>query len=328
MKNSKLMKTVFLFMIAASLCCCKVDSKDNASQSSSYAADMFSDSEVVKKKALIVISPHPDDESIMAAGTIYRACHDPDTLVQAVYLSSGDAAGGRGKCHETSEEIRRQKIVELRENETRNAWAVLGLDPSYIHFLRYPDKGMVSATKLVKGKRIDTLNTEGTNAIAEITELVQGLVPEGTQNLTIISGSGWDGHPDHRVDYYCAKSAALAVSSNMKIPVTLLSMVVHDEFIIDLGFCCIGDLFWPNKGPAFKYCTLANSRQRPRPPMWDLAFDISDLGSIKSDAIKAHVSQVTGYPPLCMTVLDKEYYRRWMEKKEEVFYKEEFPAAD
>jgi LmbE family N-acetylglucosaminyl deacetylase len=328
MKNSKLMKTVFLFMITASVCCCKVDSKDNASQPSSYTADMLSVSEPPKKEALIVVSPHPDDESIMAAGTIYRACHDPDTYVQAVYLSSGDAAGGKGRCHETSEDVRREKIIALRENETRNAWAILGLDPPYIHFLRYPDKGMVSDTKLVKGKRVDTLNTVGISAIIEITELVQDLVPDGTENLTIISGSGWDGHPDHRVDYYGAKSAALAVSSNLKIPVILLSMVVHDEFIIDLGFCCMGDLFWPNKGPAFKYCTLANSKQRPRPPQWDLTYDISDLGSIKSDTIKAHVSQVTGYPPLCMAVLDKEYYRRWMEKKEEIFYKEEFPVTD
>jgi LmbE family N-acetylglucosaminyl deacetylase len=187
---------------------------------------------------------------------------------------------------------------------------------------------MVSGTKLLNGKRVDTLNTQGISAVAEITELVHNLVPEGTEHLTIISGSGWDGHPDHRVDYYGAKSAALAVSSSLDIQVTLLSMVVHDEFIIDLGFCCIGDLFWPNRGPLFKYCTLANSRQRPRPPRWDLNFDISDLGSIKSDAINAHVSQVTGYPPLCMTVLDKEYYRRWMEKKEEVFYKEDFPVTD
>jgi LmbE family N-acetylglucosaminyl deacetylase len=328
MKNSKLMKIVFLFMIAASVCGCRVDSKDNAPQPSSYTADTLAVSETVKKEALIVVSPHPDDESIMAAGTIYRACHDPNTSVQVVYLSSGDAAGGKGKCHETSEEVRREKIVALRENETRNAWYVLGLDPSFIHFLRYPDKGMVSDTKLVKGKRVDTLNAEGTSAISEITALVQELVPEGTERLTIISGSGWDGHPDHRVDYYGARSAALGVSSNLKIPVTLLSAIVHDEFIIDLGFCCIGDLFWPNKGPKLNYCTLANSIQRPRPPKWDLTYDISDLGSIKSDAINAHVSQVKGYPPLCMTVLDKEYYRRWMEKKEEVFYKEEFPVTD
>jgi LmbE family N-acetylglucosaminyl deacetylase len=328
MKNSNLMRTTFLFVILVSIYGCGGELKDDSPQSSLNPADMLTINETVRQEALIVVSPHPDDESIIAAGTIYRACHDPNTVVQAVYLSSGDAAGGKGKCHETSEEVRREKIVALRENEIRNAWAVLGLDPSFIHFLRYPDKGLVTGTKLVKGKRVDTLNDEGTSAITEITALVQELVPEGTEHLTIISGSGWDGHPDHRVDYYSAKSAALAVSSNLKIPVTLLSAIVHDEFIIDLGFCCIGDLFWPNKGPKLNYCTLANSIQRPRPPKWDLTYDISDLGSIKSDAINAHVSQVKGYAPLCMTVLDKEYYRRWMEKKEEVFYKEDFPADD
>ncbi len=315
-------------MIVTSIYGCGGEMKDDTTQSSMYTADMLTTDGTVRKEALIVVSPHPDDESIMAAGTIHRACLDPDTSVQAIYLSSGDAAGGKGKCHETSAEVRKEKIVALRENETRNAWNVLGLDPSFIHFLRYPDKGVVSNTKLVKGKRVDTLNADGTEAINEITALVQDLVPAGTEHLTIISGSGWDGHPDHRVDYYAAKSAALAVSSNLNIPVTLLSSIVHDEFIIDLGFCCLGDLFWPNKGPSLNYCALANSIQRPRPPKWDLTFDISDLGDIKSQALNAHVSQVKGYPPLCMTVLDKEYYRRWMEKKEEVFYKEDFPAAD
>jgi LmbE family N-acetylglucosaminyl deacetylase len=328
MKTSNLMKTTFLLMIITSIYSCGGDLKDDTPQSSMYTPEMLTINETVKKEALIVVSPHPDDESIMAAGTIHRACMDPDTSVQAVYLSSGDAAGGKGKCHETSAEVRKEKIVALRENETKNAWNVLGLDPSFIHFLRYPDKGVVSDTKLVKGKRVDTLNAEGTSAVAEITDLVLSLVPEGTEHLTIISGSGWDGHPDHRVDYYAAKSAALAVSSNLNIPVTLLSMIVHDEFIIDLGFCCIGDLFWPNKGPAFNYCTLANSIQRPRPPKWDVTYDISDLGTVKSDAIGEHVSQVMGYPELCMTVMLKEYYRRWMEKKEEVFYKEDFPAVD
>jgi LmbE family N-acetylglucosaminyl deacetylase len=315
-------------MVVTSIYSCGGDLKDDAPQSSLNPAEMLTINEIVKKEALIVVSPHPDDESIIAAGTIYRACHDPNTIVQAVYLSSGDAAGGKGKCHETSEEVRREKIVTLRENETKNAWQVLGLEQSFIHFLRYPDKGMVTATKLVKGKRVDTLNDKGSSAITEITSLVQELVAESTEHLTIISGSVWDGHPDHRVDYYSAKSAALAVSSNLKIPVTLLSSIVHDEFIIDLGFCCIGDLFWPNKGPKLNYCTLANSIQRPRPPKWDLTYDISDLSDIKSEALNAHVSQVKGNDQLCMVVILKEYYRRWMEKKEEVFYKEDFPAAD
>jgi LmbE family N-acetylglucosaminyl deacetylase len=327
MKKSYLMKTIFLFMIVTSMISCKVNSEDDAPQSSLYPAEMLKTGETIKTEALIVVSPHPDDESIIAAGTIYRACNDPDTSVQAIYLSSGDAAGGNGKCHETSKEVRREKIVALRENETINAWKVLGLDASHIHFLRYPDKGMVSETKLVSGKRVDTYNSYGINAVSEITTLMQNLVPEGTEHLTIISASVWDGHPDHRVDYNAARSAALAVSSSLKIPVTLLSAIVHDEFLIDLGFCCLGDLFWPNKGPRLNYCTLANSRQRPRPPKWDLTYDISDLGSIKSEALSAHVSQIKGYPELCMIVLDKEYYRRWMEKKEEVFYKEDFPAA-
>jgi LmbE family N-acetylglucosaminyl deacetylase len=307
---------------------CGTGTNDEPSQTSGMQTQVDSSSDNSCKRALIVISPHPDDESIMAAATIYRTVHDGITTIEAVYLSSGDGAGLPGKCCESSETEKKRKIVELREAETAQAWEIIGLDVSKLHFLRYPDTSLVEDTILENGKRVDTLNADGMNAVNEITGLVPELIPADACYLTIITGSEWDAHPDHRTAYTAARSAALRVIAGRKIPVTLLSAIVHDELVIDSSYCCLGDLHWPNKGPRLDYETLSNSQIRPRPPKWDVIMDVSDLTSIRTDALNAHVSQVSGYPKLCMVLVYKEYFRRWMEKTQEVFYKEDFPVEN
>ena len=46
--------------------------------------------------ALMVVSPHPDDESIFGAATIHRMAADPNRYVRAIYMSSGDRATAPG----------------------------------------------------------------------------------------------------------------------------------------------------------------------------------------------------------------------------------------
>ena len=125
-------------------------------------------------EALIVVSPHPDDETIMAGGILYRAVHDGYTAVSAIYLSSGDGAGSNGKCFEVSVEEKKRKIVALREGETREAWGVIGLDASRLYFLRYSDRQLVAESHLIDGRRVDVLNAEGESAVAEIADLLFG----------------------------------------------------------------------------------------------------------------------------------------------------------
>jgi hypothetical protein len=51
---------------------------------------------------------------------------------------------------------------------------------------------------------------------------------------------------------------------------------------------------------------------------------VSDLIAIRAAALRKHVSQVKGNLSLCMIVVYKVYYRRWMEKTNEAFWKEDF----
>lgn len=50
--------------------------------------------------------------------------------------------------------------------------------------------------------------------------------------------------------------------------------------------------------------------------------DVSDLTAVRHDALAQHVSQVIGYPALCMPVYIPAFYTRWMQKVEEPFYEE------
>jgi LmbE family N-acetylglucosaminyl deacetylase len=279
----------------------------------------------VRERVLVVVAPHPDDETIMAGATLYRAARDPLTSVRAVYLSSGDATGRSGRCREESVEARRRKVVRLRESEALAAWEVIGVDPTAIQFLRHPDTKLVARSRLSGGRRVDELSEAGAEAVREVEALLPGLVPDSARELLVITASRWDAHGDHRTAYRAARAGAERVRSARGIPVVLLSAIVHDEFRFQLPFCCLGDAFWPRSGPQDDHAALVDTRARPRPPAWDVAWDASDLVAVRREALRRHASQVEGHEELCITfpTVATSFMEHWMEKAQEVFYREE-----
>jgi LmbE family N-acetylglucosaminyl deacetylase len=85
---------------------------------------------------VLVISPHPDDESIGCGGTLRRHVIDGDT-VHAVFLTSGER-GCRGRS--------REETACVREREAEEAATILGL--TEIEFWQEPD-GALRATQRV-----------------------------------------------------------------------------------------------------------------------------------------------------------------------------------
>jgi N-acetylglucosamine malate deacetylase 1 len=88
-------------------------------------------------KRVLVISPHPDDESIGCGGTLRQHVVDGDA-VHAVFLTSGER-GGHGRPP--------QETAHLREQEARAAANILGL--SAVEFWRAPDGGVSDTPRLV-----------------------------------------------------------------------------------------------------------------------------------------------------------------------------------
>jgi len=85
---------------------------------------------------VLVISPHPDDESIGCGGTLRRHVLQGD-IVQAVFLTSGER-GGHGRS--------RDDTMRIREEEAREAAAILGL--AQIEFWRVPNGSLRLTGKL------------------------------------------------------------------------------------------------------------------------------------------------------------------------------------
>ncbi|MBK7977874.1 MAG: PIG-L family deacetylase [Deltaproteobacteria bacterium] len=276
------------------------------------------------RSALVVVSPHPDDESIFGAATIHRLASDPAREVRAIYVSAGDQSSTPGDCNGIPEAEKTERIVALREDETRAAWRILAPDREVpIAFERGPDQGLVASTKLVDGLRQDTLTAAGEAALAAAVADATDL-PASVSEAWILTAARYDGHPDHRTAYRAARAAAETLASERGAAVHLWSFIVHDEFFLTfVPACCGGDFFWPADGATHDYERLVDTASRPRPPRWDAAEPGDDPPAIRRDALTQHVSQLVGNPALCMPVYIPGFYDRWLAKSEEPFYVEE-----
>ena len=85
------------------------------------------------KKRILVLSPHPDDESIGCGGTLLHHVKEGDT-VHIVFLTSGENGGHGLSALET---------IRVREAESCAAAEILGV--KHLEFWRLPD-GNVRAT--------------------------------------------------------------------------------------------------------------------------------------------------------------------------------------
>jgi LmbE family N-acetylglucosaminyl deacetylase len=90
---------------------------------------------------VLVVSPHPDDESIGCGGTLRKHVVNGDS-VHVIFLTSGEA-GGHGRS--------REETIYLREREARCAADILGL--TAIEFWRQPDKHLQATRPVVERLR-------------------------------------------------------------------------------------------------------------------------------------------------------------------------------
>jgi LmbE family N-acetylglucosaminyl deacetylase len=115
---------------------------------------------------VLVIAPHPDDESIGCGGTISRHT-DRGDRVAVIYLSSGELGLKR---------LPRDEAWRIRESEAEAAAEILGIRA--LSFLRRPDWYL--------GDHVD-----------ETTSLVASIFGHETPGLVYVPHAG-EWHPDHR----------------------------------------------------------------------------------------------------------------------------------
>ena len=130
---------------------------------------------------LLVVAPHPDDESLGCGGAIALACRS-GRRVAVVVVSDG--AGS----HPNSRAYPPQRLAALRRDETREALARLGLAPEAVSFLDLPDRAVPSSS------------TAAVTAISAAAERVAA--------GAIFVTSPLDPHCDHRAAHALARQAA------------------------------------------------------------------------------------------------------------------------
>ena len=90
------------------------------------------DLSTISTRGLVVVAPHPDDESLGCGGLIAEACAR-GLPVRLVVVSDGCGSHTKSRLYPP------ERLRRLREDETRRAVAELGLAPEHVSFLRLPD---------------------------------------------------------------------------------------------------------------------------------------------------------------------------------------------
>ena len=112
-------------------------------------------------RGLVVVAPHPDDESLGCGGLIAEA-RARDLPVRLVVVSDGCGS------HPNSRLYPPERLRGLREAETRRAVTELGLAPEHVTFLRLPDAHVPStgATAQAAAEAVaDALRACGADAV-------------------------------------------------------------------------------------------------------------------------------------------------------------------
>lgn len=161
---------------------------------------------------VLILAPHPDDESLGAGGLIQRALR-AGAKVRVVFATDGDNNPWPQRFVERKLKIRRQDRARWgrrRRKEALAAMARLGLAANCARFLALPDQGI---TQLLLKADEPTLSA----ITAEITEWRPTL---------LVAPSNTDAHPDHSAFFVLVQLAIGRLKKEQPAP-RVLRYIVH-----------------------------------------------------------------------------------------------------
>jgi LmbE family N-acetylglucosaminyl deacetylase len=183
-----------------------------AGTSAAPGADVSNLPRIDAGTSLLVIAPHPDDETLCCGGIIQRVVQ-AGGRASVVWITSGDAEWlGRSLAESLTlrSAARAREFGARRMAEARAATALLGVPASGQLFLGYPDGGVPD---LLSDHRLTPYRSSATGATAvpypdavfpghpytgESLERDFAAVLERTRPTLILAPSPLDDHPDHR----------------------------------------------------------------------------------------------------------------------------------
>jgi LmbE family N-acetylglucosaminyl deacetylase len=181
--------------------------------------------------SLLVVSPHPDDETLCCAGAIERVA-SAGGRVSVVWVTSGDGSVLSMLVVERSLFASADKVRDLasrRMHEAREATALLGVPRSQQLFLGYPDGGLL---QLLTGNRTTPYHAKFTgdtrvpyaNALfpghpytGESLEHDFATVLDRVRPTLVLAPSLDDTHPDHSATGRLVTRALLGRGESSKL---------------------------------------------------------------------------------------------------------------
>ena len=240
---------------------------------------------------LLIVAPHPDDETLCCAGVIYRTLQAHGT-VAIVWLTNGDAfkldAGITERTQHPGEAGLRALGLR-RMHEARAAATALGVPAELQYFLGFPDGGLLTLlldhfyvtfasphTGLARVEYPGTIAPEaayqGRNLQAELIQILDRFGP-----TVVLAPSPLDEHPDHRA----TGDLAIRVLGERDQLSRLRYWIVH------------GGTYWP--APRGLHPTLSMTPPRgARDMQWESVPLNEAARSVKLAALRAHDSQMFG----------------------------------
>ncbi len=139
--GAKLRRFIFLVLFLLTLSGAIVSSYDTSQAKPELRLADLQQVDLSEVQRLLVIAPHPDDESLGAAGMM-RAVVEQGGQVRVVVITNGDAQIAGPFVGEKSILPKSQNYVKFgqqRQRETLSALAILGVPEEAVDFLGYPD---------------------------------------------------------------------------------------------------------------------------------------------------------------------------------------------
>jgi LmbE family N-acetylglucosaminyl deacetylase len=159
----------------------------------SQALPIVSITEVLAESVLVV-APHPDDETLGCAGAI-KLLRSFGKTVHILVVSDGT------QSHPNSRKYPALALKHLREEETRCAMAVLGIESSHITFLQLRDGSLPAA------------QSEGFNAaVRQVQYYLNDINPK-----MVFAPWRTDPHPDHRSTWQILQAALWHASLSPRV---------------------------------------------------------------------------------------------------------------
>jgi LmbE family N-acetylglucosaminyl deacetylase len=235
---------------------------------------------------LLVLSPHPDDESLCCAGAIQQVLKSGGE-VWVLWFTNGDGFEWDASLLEHTLRPRGRASLELgrrRMEEARQAARRLGIPEGHLFFLGYPDRGLEALLQRYPQGAPYRSHLTGVSRVPYPGALSPGApytgeslrhdfrqVLERVRPTLVLAPTPRDAHPDHRAVGRLAQQEVVAER--------LRFWIVH------------GGLEWPLPKGLHPQLPLEPAPRGKGLPWQRLPLDVAERAA-KLEALRAHTSQM------------------------------------